>query len=370
MDLCFDAIAEMGRLIVRQNDNHGDDNHGPVGSSGALDWADPRLLGWSDLLATAIWPALDDATRARHAEALEGFAVAHMLNTARNADISVQLERVVAALNGIGIEPIVIKGASHLATGLWPTPGSRLLADIDLLVPPARMDEAFTALETLAGKGPQKREHPELTAQKSHMLPVEDAGGPAPVEIHHNMFSRGSKHVAPYEEIAARARPLTLGTARARVPAPTDRVLNAMLHGPAGSGTWLAPALHMRDLVDIALLAQRHGSEIDWGWIEDHLAHRGWAPALEITNRCLLRFTGMAPPFRRGRLGARLDARRWMWQLEHPSTRRFGRAANLAGYGVRSLATGGEPRRWALRYIRQPATWARAFRRYVLGSPE
>jgi hypothetical protein len=244
------------------------------------------------------------------------------------------------------------------------------VADIDLLVAADEMEPAFSVLEDMAGNGPQKREHPELTAQKSHMPPVHDAGGPAPVEIHHNVFSKGAKAVAPYCEIHARSVPISVGAARARVASPTDRVLNAMLHGPAGSGTYLAPALHMRDLLDIDFLEQKHGDEIDWAWIERHLTSQGWAVVLEITNRCLERFTGLQPPFRKTGLRSRLDASRWMWQLEHPKTRRAGLAANLATYAVRSLATGGEPRRWALGYLRQPETYRRAYRRYVLGRSE
>lgn len=357
MDQRLDAIAGMGKLISRRGRE-------------PLDWTDPNLLGWSDLVATAVWPALDDETRTRHADRLEGFAVAHALNTERNADILLQLERVAARLNAAGFEPIILKGAGHLATDLWPTPGSRLVADIDLLVGADDLDQVFSVLEDMAGAGAQDRGHPELVARKKHMPPIHDAGGPAPVEIHHCVFSGASERLMPYPEIHARSVQIIIGSARARIASPTDRVLNAMLHGPAGSGTYLAPALHMRDLLDIHFLAELHGSEIDWAWIERQATSLGWAPALEITNLCLERFTGMPPPFQKGGRRSRLDAARWMWQLAHPKTRRAGLAANLLGYAVRSLASGGEPRRWALAYLRQPETYRRAYRRYVLGRSE
>lgn len=357
MNQWLEVMAGMGRLVANR-------------AKPELDWTDPRMMGWSDLLATAIWPALDDVTRRGHVEALEGFAVAHALNTERNAGLLGQLETVAARLNAAGIEPIVLKGAAHLATGLWPTPGSRLVADIDLLVAEDQMERAFSALEALADAGAQRREHPELTARKRHMPPVHGAGGPVPVEIHHSVFSGASNRLAPYADVAGRAQPVAVGAARARVLAPTDRVVNALLHGPASSGTWLAPALHMRDLLDITFLADRYGDAIDWGWIDRSLGAQGWAGALEITNRCLARFTGMPPPFRKGGRRAQADAARWLWQLEHPGTRRAGLALNLMGYAARSLAAGGEPRRWALGYVVRPATYRRAFRRYVLGRAE
>lgn len=353
----FDVVAAIGRLISEREHE-------------TLGWGDPRLLGWSDLVATAIWPALDEGTRKCHADALEGFAVAHALNTDRNKEILLQLERVTTALNAIGVEPIILKGGGHLATGLWPSPGSRLVADIDLMVEPDKMEHAFSVLEELAGLGPQDRGDPEWTAQAKHMPPVHAAGGPAPVEIHHSVFDEASKRVAPSEDIQTRSVQISFGTARARVPSPTDRVLHAMLHGPAGSGTYLAPRLHMRDLLDVNFLAGKHGSEIDWAWIERHLTSQGWAVALEITNRCLERFTGMPPPFLTGGLSARVDASRWMWQLEHTRTGRVGRATNFISFAVWSLGYGGSPRRRALRYLRQPETYRRAYRRHILGRPK
>lgn len=353
----LDAVAGIGRLISGRPPED-------------FDWTDPRLLGWSDLVATAVWPALDGGTRASQADALEGFAVAHALNSDRNAQILTQLERVAECLHAVGIEPIVMKGAAHLATGLWPTLGSRLVADIDLLVAADQMEPAFSALEALAGLGAQDRGDPEVTAETKHMAPVVGAGGPAPVEIHHTVFAETARTLVPFEALHAQSVRVPLGAGHVRVAAPTDRVMHAMLHGPAGSGTYRAPRLHMRDLLDIHFLDRRYGDEIAWDRIEGHLTAEGWAGALEITNQCLSRFVGMDPPFRRGGLRARLDAARWSWQLEHPGSRQLGNAANMLSHTVWSLSSGGSPRRRALDYLRQPDTYRRAFRRYVLGRPK
>ncbi|TCP39281.1 nucleotidyltransferase family protein [Rhodovulum marinum] len=340
-----------------------------VAGNGAFswDWSDSRLVRASDTLVTAVWPAANAADKARHAADLAPFEAAHDLNAVRNADLRRQIEAVGICLNRAGIVPVLLKGASHLATDLWPTPGSRLLADLDLLVPQGQLQTAHRTLLELAGRGAQAPGHPELVAQHKHLLPVVGAGGQAPVELHHAILPEEARALAPAEDIIARSEEIVLGQARLRVPAPTDRVLIAMLHGPAGGGTYLAPMLQMRDLLDIRFLAARHGDRIDWDWLERHLAGAGWSGVLEITNRCLVRFTGYAPPVRRCGPVARLDAARWVWQLDHPRSRRVGLAANLARYTLRSLARGGEPRRRAIRYLGQPETYRRAYRRYVLG---
>ncbi|MCB1357472.1 MAG: nucleotidyltransferase family protein [Maritimibacter sp.] len=327
------------------------------------------MLGWSNLLATAVWPALDEDTRIRFRAELEGFAVAHALNTDRNGALLVQLERVVVRLNAAGIEPIILKGMSHLATGLWPTSGSRLVSDIDLLVAPDEMDPAFSALEDLAGIGPQDRGHPEVNARHKHMMPVIGAGGPAAVELHHALYAGTDARVAPPEMLRERAQTVGIGMGRAKILSPTDRVLTAMMHGPAGNGTYLVPTLQMRDMLDIRFLDRSHGAEIDWSWIQDHLSAVGWTAALEITNACLERFTGMPPPFAAPGLFTRLDAARWIRQMERDSRvlRQMGSAANHLNYTIGSLRAGGEPRRRILRKLVEANTYRTAFRRYIHG---
>jgi len=352
----LDAVYGLGRLIA--------------GRGGApLEWRDPRLLSWSNLLATAVWPALDDETRSRFETELEGFAVAHALNTDRNAQLLIQLERVVTRLNQAGIKPLVLKGAAHLATGLWPTPGSRLVSDIDLLVEAEALEPAFSALEDYAGTGPQERGHPEVNGQHKHMMPVIGAGGPAAVELHHAVYAGAAARLAPIGLLRERARPFRLGEGEALILSPTDRVLTAMMHGPAGNGTWLVPTLQMRDMLDIHFLDAAHGSEIDWPWIQYHLASKRWAVALEITNTCLDRFTGMTPPFRKGGTRVRLDAARWIWQMEHPNPvlKQAGMATNHLVHTIRSLKAGGEPRRRILAKLAQLETYRMIVRHYVLG---
>lgn len=339
---------------------------------GIPDWQDTRLLAWSNLLATAVWPALDSETRTRFAAELEGFAVAHALNTDRNAELRTQLERVVSRLNAVGIEPLILKGAAHLATGLWPTPGSRLVSDIDLLINADALDVAFSALEDFAGEGPQDRGHPEIIALNKHMLPVIGAGGPAAVELHHSTYEGAAARLAPSADLLERADPIELGGGHARILSPTDRVLTAMMHGLAGSGTYLVPTLHMRDMLDIHFLAATYGPRIDWDWIEQHLTANRWAAAPGIINVCLERLTGMEPPFRRPGGVARLDAARWLRQMERQGAfaRQAGMAANHLVYTLRGLRAGGEPRRRVLANLIRPETYRLILRRYLLGRTE
>ena len=68
------------------------------------------------------------------------------LNRTRNDCIVDGLSRVVTALNAIEIEPVLLKGMSHLVEGLYPALAVRVIGDIDLLVPEGRAKEAAAAL--------------------------------------------------------------------------------------------------------------------------------------------------------------------------------------------------------------------------------
>ncbi len=77
---------------------------------------------------------------------LEYFRAIHAANAARNRGLLAHAAEVVGMLNGIGVEPILLKGAAHLASGLYPDPAVRFMDDIDLLVPDDRALECWLLL--------------------------------------------------------------------------------------------------------------------------------------------------------------------------------------------------------------------------------
>lgn len=347
------AQAAIGRRIA----GHGTAN---------LTLQDTRFIGWAGVLLPSVWPCLTAEEKTDTSDVLEGLELAHTLNTQRNAALLAQLQEVAPCLNAMGVEPVLLKGIAHLSTKLWPTAGARLLGDIDLLVPADAVAPAFDALDELADLGTQESGNPELTDREKHALPVQGAGGVAPVELHHSLYRLSLRGVAPAADIIAAATPIQVGKGQAKVPSPTDQVLIAALHGPF-SGGYLEPLAQMRDLLDIVFLQARHGDAIDWTRIEDTLVRHNKASIVEITRRCLIEFTGFEPPFGVMPKSARLDAARWRWQLERSWARRLGAFANLSQEAVRSLAAGGAPRYRALGYLGQTETYKRAWRRYIRG---
>ena len=68
------------------------------------------------------------------------------LNRERNQMLREQLIIITEALNRIGIQPVLLKGAITLTSGQYTGAEDRVIGDLDLLVPDSLMETATTAL--------------------------------------------------------------------------------------------------------------------------------------------------------------------------------------------------------------------------------
>ena len=109
------------------------------------------LAGQHHLVTAALWPAVrGDASEARLDPDLAAYLEAvHALNLQRNLRMRSQAAELAEALNGVGVEPVFLKGVALLLLGLAPDPGRRLIGDIDVLVPADRFDAAAEALRAV-----------------------------------------------------------------------------------------------------------------------------------------------------------------------------------------------------------------------------
>ena len=330
---------------------------------------EPALLvaARNAFVTPALAGACPEATSDDDTATARALAAAEALNARRNELVLRELADVAALLNGLGITPLAIKGACHLATGLWPRAGARVVRDIDLLVPEADLLPAFQALARHAGKPHLDAGDADLLAIGKHCPPIKGRSWPVFVELHCRVLPRRFSHLLPAEELFERARTARAGDAAMLVPSPRDQALIAILHGPLGDGTYLAPNVHLRDVLDIVHLMRRHGSEIDWADIEEHLDQHGWSVLGALTNRLLARYAGKTGPFRKPPLAKRLHVKRWEWQQNRPWATRAGHLANTLAWAVEATRKGGGARRRVIEHLRSRATYTRALRRLVLG---
>jgi hypothetical protein len=169
----------------------------------------------------------------------------------------------IAALGTAGVEAITLKGMA-LAHTVYPEPGCRPMADIDLLVRPAARAAALDALHALGYRTPGAAAT-DHAASRSFAELVRD-GTRIDLHWHIARYLRFEGIVEiDHEELWRRARPLATPHGSGLQLDPEDLLLHLTLHLTLGSDfarvLWYA---------DIDAVVRHFAAELDW----DHVVTR------------------------------------------------------------------------------------------------
>jgi hypothetical protein len=290
-------------------------------------------------------------------ELVDYFDGMETLNRERNRALRAEALSVARILAGIGVEPVYLKGAADLLDG-GRDPAERFQIDLDLLVPPARLEACVARLRD-QGYQPQLHTASPLA---HHAAPLWRPGGPAWIELHHAPLAYPGTRLLPGEQLAARARRLAVEGVAVRVPAAEHRILLAVAHaGITDFGAALGRA-ELRLLQDLAHLGR--SGDPDWAAVRAALAPHRQAALLDgylLAARRLLAAPVPAPPA--PSRAARLLAARAAWQGGRPrladAQGRLLCPPLLLGRALSHPAL----RRQLLRNLADPAWLSRHFRR-------
>lgn len=204
------------------------------------------------------------------------FSGIHELNSERNRALLAQTEAVAALLNRVGIEPVLLKGAAYLLSGVYADQGDRLLHDIDLLVPPDQSRQAYELVHQ-AGYQPYI---PNPTALVLHHHPALTQVNKIPVEIHRTIGTGSCQKILPSEDIIARSRPIRLGSAVVRIPSPEHLMTHLIVHSQMQHGPYerIWPSLRM--MLDLVTLNRT--LKIDWEQVASRFRSRNKAALLNL----------------------------------------------------------------------------------------
>jgi hypothetical protein len=148
-----------------------------------------------------------------------------------------ELDSLVAAMRGEGVEPIVLKGAA-LSRSHYASPGLRTLSDLDLLI---REDEIAPLHALLVERGYRQIDTGVDYAVHHHTAPYLAAAGYPRVELHVGLGP--GREVLEVEGLRSRSEP----RGHVRALCPEDQLLHCCLH-LAGAGAFVAG---VKDLCDI-----------------------------------------------------------------------------------------------------------------------
>jgi hypothetical protein len=181
---------------------------------------------------------------------------------ARGAALAARWGEATRALREAGIETVTLKGIA-LAHTVYPEPGLRPMADVDLLVRPA---DRLRAIEVLARLG-YRTPGPEAERLGESRCFAELVRDGVLLDLHWDIarYLRFDGVVrVDHEGLWSRARPLVLAEGRSLALCPEDTLLHLALHLTLGSDfarvLWYA---------DIDALIRRHAAELDWSRIAD-----------------------------------------------------------------------------------------------------
>ncbi len=170
-------------------------------------------------------------------------------NRKRNANYAAALEETCQLLNGIGIEPVLLKGANRLVDDLYPDTSYRFLNDLDLLVPAERAVEAHALLR---GSGYRT---PFPFAPPHHLPLLEHPLLPIAIELHHQPLPPPADRVLAAAAMAGTANPRAFRSAQVRLASPFEQIVHLIAAAQIQDSHRLTGTAPLRELLEAALLA-------------------------------------------------------------------------------------------------------------------
>lgn len=231
--------------------------------SGRLDWHAVIDLADTHLISPALSVALRNRGLAGElpSNVHEHLWKTHLLNTLRNKRFKEQAVLAVRALNSIGIEPMLLKGGASLFDNTFGDPGSRVMSDLDILVPQKNADDCWN---TLRSNGYIPIEIDFDYSRHHHLRPLFRPGDQGTIEIHREALPSSAAAIMPTAQIWRHAQSVIESGAVFRVPDPTIRILHNVLHAALVNRGYARGEISLRSLHELALIQNQHENQIDW----------------------------------------------------------------------------------------------------------
>ena len=349
------------------------------------------VSGWPALLDIAadhqLLPALWSALHARGVRALpEGVGGdrsplrelerAHAINAARVRDLRSQAVLVLDALDDAGIDAIAIKGLHWLLAGWQRDPASRVLVDIDILIPRPLARDAQRALELLGYAPVPGAPRDDLTLDHQ-LVALAAPGHRGSVELHVAPIAPAYAKLLTADELFDAAEVQIIERRERRLPNATHAMVLLIAHAQLQDGDARLLRLPLRALRDLAVLVDEGHGTADWDAVGGRFRGAGEHAAIGLAG-----FAAAAEAL----FGLQIDVPRrrgagWLhatqWAIDHDRTARTLReivslpralrpermhelygasgAASVAAARVRHLS-GGATRRIARTLSRESAT--------------
>jgi hypothetical protein len=243
---------------------------------------------WEPLVAAAnqhlLCPALYGAIKHKNllssipADLREYLQTLYYHNGERNRQLADHTEETILLLNDLGVEPVLLKGTANLLSGLYLDQSMRFISDIDMLIPGNRMTDCIRKLKDA---GFDYLLPPEADCWKNHhhCPPLFKKNRYFLVELHRELMPDHYQYLINADSVLSNSIPLRIGTARARIPSLSHRIIHNIAHAQLTDRDYHFGDIQLRQLYDLVLLADKI-QEKEWREIELVFRRLGYSSAL------------------------------------------------------------------------------------------
>ena len=267
-------------------------------NSDRADWQKVLRCAGQHNVASALYTSLkksgllhrlpDDATEYLHA--------VWSLTQQRNRMLRQALVSVCSHLNTIGIPPLLLKGAAGLVPeGKYPGADDRIMADLDLLVPPDQLQEAQNTLQQ-AGYSPMFHGHRAENMRKSntkHDVPLEATDAPVRIELHRTVFGRGTEPIINLASVWNQAETVRFQDAEMTLPDVTFRMLHHFIHHRFDDMGFAHNLLDLRRLYEFVLFCRTWDRKIRYEELDRFCADKRISAAWQAYQLSAHRLFGL-----------------------------------------------------------------------------
>jgi hypothetical protein len=210
----------------------------------------------------------------------------YTLNLDKNARCEEQLAQFIRALNSVEVRPLLLKGAAVIVGGLYPTPGERIITDIDVLVPSKRLPEILERLNVegyrLAngnGNSGKMEQHPKNLTHH-HYPAIYHPEWPVTIELHLHPVPLHYCRLLASDEMFREAKPLRWHGGECLLPAPVHLIVHNFIHAFLHDTKYAMKNVSLRQSFEFALASRTYGNLLDWNAIRQRCQMLGYETAL------------------------------------------------------------------------------------------
>ena len=261
--------------------------------SQSVSWETMAQLGSAHLVLPTLWSSLSSKglTTNLPDDFRQFIEFVYECNLERNLSLRRQAESVVRALNSIGVEPLLLKGAGMLFTDLRDDPGSRMMIDLDVAVTPESLGDARNCIENMGYRVESPGETPE---GHIHLDPLVHPDERAAIELHFGLH--GLSRPAWTDELEAWEQSLIiqLDGFRFRILSPGHKLAFNVFHSEINHGCFFRDQLILKDMLDFSKSLTKGVSDRDWAYVRTVYDSRGLGDVLDYYVFKSMRLFGLS----------------------------------------------------------------------------